>query len=40
MSIIVDSNVILDIFTVDKNWYEWSSNKLMEYAEDSVLIKY
>jgi predicted nucleic acid-binding protein len=38
MSILVDSNVILDILTVDKVWYEWSSNKLMEYSENNKLI--
>ncbi len=31
--ILVDSNVILDIFTEDKQWFHWSSNKLSQFAE-------
>jgi predicted nucleic acid-binding protein len=38
MSIIVDSNVILDIMTLDKQWYDWSSRKLLELSEDNDLI--
>lgn len=38
MSIIVDSNVILDILTEDKKWFNWSSNQLMEYSRDNILI--
>ena len=37
MPVLIDSNIILDIFTQDKNWYEWSSNTLAEYAESEVL---
>lgn len=36
--ILVDSNVILDIFTQDTNWYDWSSAKLSELAEAHELI--
>lgn len=35
--ILVDSNIILDIVTEDPNWFEWSSNKLTEYAEQTQL---
>lgn len=35
--ILVDSNIILDIVTEDQNWFEWSSNKLTEYAEKTKL---
>ncbi len=38
MPILVDSNVILDIFTEDPKWFEWSSQKLAEYAEKDTLI--
>ena len=30
--ILVDSNVILDIFTQDPNWYPWSRNTLNQYG--------
>ncbi len=35
--ILIDSNVILDILTEDKNWFSWSSETLMKYAEESPL---
>ncbi|QIJ72724.1 type II toxin-antitoxin system VapC family toxin [Thermosulfuriphilus ammonigenes] len=38
MPVLVDSNVILDIFTEDPEWFEWSSRKLAEYAEKDTLI--
>jgi AbrB family looped-hinge helix DNA binding protein len=38
LAIIVDSNVIIDVITQDKIWYEWSSNKLRECAETDALI--
>jgi predicted nucleic acid-binding protein len=38
MSVIVDSNIILDILTKDKIWYEWSAEKLAEYAAANDLI--
>lgn len=38
MPIIVDSNIILDILTKDKIWYEWSAGKLAEYAAENDLI--
>lgn len=31
--IMVDSNILLDIFTLDKNWYDWSSDNLTRLAE-------
>ncbi len=37
MPVLIDSNIILDIFTRDKNWYEWSSNTLAEHAEQEAL---
>ncbi|WP_347989709.1 type II toxin-antitoxin system VapC family toxin [Methylomonas sp. AM2-LC] len=37
MPILVDSNVLLDIFTADQHWYEWSSTTLAELAEKSIL---
>ena len=38
MPALVDSNVILDIFTEDLVWFDWSSQKLTEYAEKDTLI--
>jgi len=38
MPVLVDSNVILDIFTEDPKWFDWSSRKLAEYAEKDTLI--
>jgi predicted nucleic acid-binding protein len=38
MDILVDSNVILDILTVDKKWFPWSSESLIRCAEQNVLV--
>jgi len=38
MDILVDSNVILDIVTEDKKWFEWSSGALAQYAETHILV--
>ena len=35
--ILVDSNVILDILTEDKNWFTWSSETLIKCANESAL---
>jgi predicted nucleic acid-binding protein len=37
MQILVDTNVLLDIFTEDKNWFRWSSSKLLLHAERDLL---
>lgn len=37
MPILIDSNVILDIFTQDKKWFSWSSETLAECAEHELL---
>ena len=37
MPILIDSNVLLDIFTEDKKWFEWSSDILAESAEHDLL---
>jgi predicted nucleic acid-binding protein len=37
-AILVDSNVILDIFTEDSNWSDWSSTTLAEAAESTRLV--
>lgn len=37
MEILVDSNVILDIVTEDKQWFQWSSETLGHYAEGGTL---
>ncbi|WP_281989317.1 type II toxin-antitoxin system VapC family toxin [Aquimarina aggregata] len=37
MPTLVDSNVLLDIFTEDEKWFDWSSNILSETAEHDLL---
>jgi predicted nucleic acid-binding protein len=36
--VLVDSNVLLDIFTDDPRWFAWSSAALGEQAELAVLV--
>lgn len=36
--ILVDSNILLDILTLDSRWYDWSSSKLAILAESHELI--
>ena len=36
--ILVDSNVLIDIFTEDPVWCDWSSSAIEEHAETSVLL--
>jgi predicted nucleic acid-binding protein len=38
VDILVDSNVILDITTEDKDWFRWSSDTLAIYAETHTLV--
>jgi predicted nucleic acid-binding protein len=38
MDILVDSNVILDIVTEDKKWFQWSSDALAMYAGTYILV--
>jgi predicted nucleic acid-binding protein len=38
VDILVDSNVILDITTEDKDWFRWSSDTLANYAETHTLV--
>ena len=38
MEILIDSNVILDVFTNDKMWFQWSSKTLSRYADDHILV--
>ena len=35
--LLVDSNVILDIFLDDPNWADWSESKLTNYSLDATL---
>ena len=35
--VLVDSNVLLDIFEEDPQWYGWSSEHLSKCAEESLL---
>jgi len=38
VEILVDSNVILDIVTEDKKWFQWSSQTPAHYAEEHILV--
>ena len=37
-AVLVDSNVLLDIFTSDPNWGEWSEAELARCADSSTLV--
>ncbi|MCY7320288.1 MAG: type II toxin-antitoxin system VapC family toxin [Phormidesmis sp. CAN_BIN36] len=36
--VLVDSNVILDVLTEDPQWFEWSAQMLVEYADRGMLV--
>jgi predicted nucleic acid-binding protein len=36
-AVLVDSNVILDIFTEDPHWYDWSAESLVRCADEASL---
>jgi predicted nucleic acid-binding protein len=36
--VLVDSNVLLDIFSDDPTWFDWSSDTLADLAERAVLV--
>ena len=36
--VLVDSNVILDLFEDDKRWADWSESTLNQYADSSGLV--
>ncbi len=38
MEVLVDSNVLLDILTEDRRWFDWSSRMLASHAERDVLV--
>lgn len=38
MKTLVDSSVLLDIFTEDPKWFDWSASSLASHAEQSVLV--
>ena len=35
--VLVDSNIVLDVFTDDPNWADWSESMLEEYSNVSTL---
>ncbi len=35
---LVDSNIILDIFTEDPQWFDWSADQLEQLAENHTLV--
>ncbi len=36
--VLVDSNVLLDVFSEDERWFDWSSETLAEVAERAILV--
>ncbi|HEU4884110.1 MAG TPA: type II toxin-antitoxin system VapC family toxin [Longimicrobium sp.] len=36
--VLVDTNVLLDVFTQDPVWFDWSSDALADLAETSSLV--
>ena len=36
--ILVDSNVILDLFEDDENWAEWSESTIYHYSTTYILL--
>ena len=36
--VMVDSNVLLDVLTEDKQWFPWSGRILEQYGEDHILV--
>jgi predicted nucleic acid-binding protein len=36
--VLVDSNVLLDVFSEDPTWFDWSSDQLADLAERSILV--
>ena len=38
MPILVDSNVLLDVITANPEWYEWSSEMMMECGDRDFLV--
>jgi hypothetical protein len=36
--ILVDSNVLLDVLTVDSAWFAWSSAALVQYGDESTFV--
>lgn len=38
MAVLIDSCVLLDIFTQDPTWFAWSSAVLAEYADQGSLV--
>ncbi|MEQ1931123.1 MAG: type II toxin-antitoxin system VapC family toxin [Parvularculaceae bacterium] len=37
-AVLIDANVLIDVFTEDERWFEWSSLALEEAAETSPLV--
>lgn len=35
--VLIDSNVLLDVLTEDRNWFDWSSQQLAACAEENDL---
>ena len=38
VAVLIDSNVLLDLFTEDETWFDWSAQALEQAAEHSRLV--
>jgi predicted nucleic acid-binding protein len=38
LEILVDSNIILDILTVDRRWFDWSNDMLVSLSKANLLV--
>ena len=38
MAVLVDSNVLIDIFTCDRRWFGWSREQLIRLADEDELV--
>ena len=36
--VLIDSNILLDVFTEDKFWMDWSESRLDHYRVDHILL--
>ena len=38
--VLVDSNIILDVFLNDSKWADWSESKLEEYGSGIIIYQF
>lgn len=37
-SILVDSNILIDLFDYESQWHEWSKEQLKNYGNEAILV--